>query len=115
MGFELTFGSQSIVGKLGMLIGLAPLGMALVCAVKPTEGRLALMRPLTLATIFGALCTFVAGLVNLLFGIGYSGEMSAGTWKNVAMGAAETLVPLFIAFGCLTVSWLLIAVGLRRG
>ena len=115
MGLELAFGSQSIVGKLGMLIGLAPLGLALICAMRPTEGRLALMRPLTLATIFAGLCSFVAGLANVLVGIGSSGEMSAATWRNVALGGAETLIPLFIAFGCLTVSWLLVAVGLRRG
>jgi hypothetical protein len=98
-----------------MLVAFATLGMALICAVKPNERRLALMRPLTLATIFAGLCTFVAGLSGMLLGIGVTGEMSAGAWRKVAMGGAETLMPLLVAFGCLTVSWLLIAVGLRRG
>lgn len=115
MGFELGFGSQSIIGKLGMLVAFATLGMALICAVKPDERRLALMRPLTLATIFAGLCTFTAGLASMLLGLGAAGEMSAVAWHNVAMGGAETMMPLLVAFGCLTVSWLLIAVGLRRG
>ena len=115
MGFELTFGSQSILGKLGMLIGLAPLGVAIIYAVRPTEGRLALMRPLTLATIFAGLCTFVAGVANILAAVSTAGNMSDAEWQQVALGAAETLVPLIVAFGCLTVSDLLIAVGLRRG
>ena len=114
MGFEVSFGSQGVVGKLGMLIGLAPLGMALICAVRPTEGRLALMRPLTLATIFAALCSFVAGLANMLVGIGHNSDISAVAWRNVALGGAETLIPLLVAFGCLTVAWLLMTVALRR-
>lgn len=112
---ELGFGAQGIVGKLGMLIGLAPLGMAVICAVRPNEHRLALMRPLTLATIFAGLCSFVAGLANMLNGIGATGDLTAVDWRAVAMGGAETLVPLLVSFGCLTISWLLIAVGLRRG
>lgn len=115
MDFALTFGSQSIIGKLGMLVAVATLGMALICAVNPDERRRALMRPLTLATIFAGLCTFIAGLANMLLGIGATGEMSAGAWRSVATGGAEVLMPLLVAFGCLTVAWLLIAVGLRRG
>jgi len=32
----------------------------------------------------------------------------------VAMGFAEALVPLFVAFGCLTAVWLCVAIGLWR-
>jgi hypothetical protein len=34
--------------------------------------------------------------------------------RLVAPGAAEALVPLFLAFGCLTAAWLCVALGLRR-
>ena len=115
MGFELGFGSQAIVGKLGMLVAFGTLGVAIICALKPDERRLALMRPLTLATIFAGLCSFAAGVASVLLGISATGEMSAVAWRNVAAGGAETMMPLLVAFGCLTISWLLIAVGLRRG
>ena len=114
MGFEIAFGAQSILAKLGILVALGPLGMAILCAVRPDERRLALMRPLTLATIFAGLCSFTIGVANMLHGIAATGELTPGAWRAVASGGAETVVPLVIAFGCLTVSWLLVAVSLRR-
>lgn len=114
MSFEMLFGIPSVVATLGMLVALATLGMAVVCAVKPDERRLSLMRPLTLATIFAALCSFAVGLANMLQALGASGEMTSVAWGNVAYGAAETLIPVVTAFGLLTVAWLLVAIGLRR-
>jgi hypothetical protein len=32
----------------------------------------------------------------------------------MAVGAAEALVTLFVSFGCLTVAWLCVALGMRR-
>jgi hypothetical protein len=34
--------------------------------------------------------------------------------RIMALGAAESLVTLFVAFGCLTVAWLCVALGMRR-
>jgi hypothetical protein len=45
----------------GMLVALLPMGIAIAYAVKPRERLLALMRPLSLATIFAALHTLVFG------------------------------------------------------
>jgi hypothetical protein len=33
---------------------------------------------------------------------------------GVALGASETFAGLFVSFGCLTITWLCVAVGLRR-
>ena len=41
-------------------------------------------------------------------------ELTADTYKVMAVGAAESLVPVFLGLGCLTVAWLLIAVGMAR-
>jgi hypothetical protein len=106
------FNQAGILAKLGMLVALAPLGVAIRYAIAPTERRLAAMRPLTLAAIFAALTSFVVGAVNVLQGIGVTGRPIA--WNNVALGAAESLVPLFIGFTVLTISWLCVAVGMRR-
>lgn len=107
------FNQAGLFAKLGMLVSLAPLGVAILYAIAPTERRLATMRPLSLAAIFGALTSFVVGAVNILHGIG---AMTAGPigWNNVADGAAESLVPLFIGFSVLTISWLCVALGMRR-
>ena len=106
------FNQAGILAKIGMLVALAPLGVAIRYAIAPTERRLAAMRPLSLAAIFGALTSFVVGAVNILRGLGVtSGPIG---WHDVALGAAESLVPLFIGFSVLTISWLCVAAGMRR-
>jgi hypothetical protein len=47
--------NASIVALVSMFMGLVPLAMGIVYAVWPSEQRLALMRPLSLATIFAAI------------------------------------------------------------
>jgi hypothetical protein len=66
----------------------------------------------SLAAIFAGLCGMLSGFVIILRGI--AATASAIPFRTVALGAAEALVPLFISFGCLTVAWLCVAVGLRR-
>lgn len=102
----------SLIALASMFMGVVPLGMGLAYAIWPSEQRLALMRPLSLATIFAALSGSVLGLLNILRGIGNSGSP---TFSSVAaIGLAEALVPLFLGFGCLTVAWLAVTVGLWR-
>jgi hypothetical protein len=108
------FGRAGILAKVGMLIAVATVGMALAYAVKPTERRLALMRPLSLAALFGGLSTFTVGAAIVLRVIEATATFDTGTWRRIAAGAAESAMGLFFAFGCLTVAWLLVALGLRR-
>ena len=52
------------------------------------------------------------GLVNMLV---YVSSRPAPVPLNVlAAGLAETLVVPFLSFGCLSVAWLLVAVGMRK-
>jgi hypothetical protein len=115
MSFDGIWGTLSVVGKLGMLVAVTTAVVGVACAVRADERRLALMRPLSLATIFAALCTFSAGAASVLSAIAATQTMTAEAWRNVTSGAAEMFVPLFGAFGCLTIAWILVAVGLRRG
>ena len=102
----------SIVALASMFMGVVPLAMGIVYVIWPSEQRLALMRPLSLATIFAALSGSTLGLLNILRGIGMSETL---TFSRVSyIGLAETLVPIFTGFGCLTVAWLCVAVGLWR-
>jgi len=100
-----------IFALLSLVVAVIPLVMGVIYAVRPSEGRLALMRPLSLASLFAGLAGLLSGLVNILRGIavtpGYPNE-------RIALGLSEALIPLFVAFGCLTVGWLCVALGLTR-
>jgi hypothetical protein len=102
----------SIVALVSMFMGIVPLAMGVVYAIWPSEQRLALMRPLSLATIFAAISGSTLGVLNVLLGMG-TGETTAFT-QVAAIGLSESLVPIFFGFGCLTVAWLSVAVGLWR-
>lgn len=101
-----------IVALLSMIVSVFPLVAGLAYAIKPTERRLAMMRPISLAGLFGALGGFVVGLINVLQGV-WSAE-AAIDWRVMSVGAAESLVTLFVAFKSLTVGWLFVAIGFWR-
>ena len=103
----------SLLALLGLTVSVATVGLALLYAVRPTESRLTLMRPVSLAAIFGGLTSFLIGLINILVGIANTASVSIG-WGGVAAGVAESLVSLVVTFGCLTIAWLFVAVGLQR-
>jgi len=103
---------MGVAAKLSLFVALVPALWSAVYAIRPTEARLALVRPLSLAGLFAALTGFTLGLMNML-------RISAVSNVPLAsppqlMGLAEAFVPLFVAFGSLTVCWLLVALGLRR-
>ncbi|HSL21019.1 MAG TPA: hypothetical protein VK886_05745 [Vicinamibacterales bacterium] len=103
-----------IFALLTLAIDLVPLVMATVYVARPTERRLALIRPLSLAGLFGALSGGTLGFLNVLHGIGVAPEFSASFYRRTALGASESLVPVFVGFACLAVAWLLVAVGMSR-
>ena len=104
--------NASIMALLTIAVTLAPLFMGINYAIRPSESRLALMRPLSLAGIFAALTGCCLGLINVLAGMGRSSQLADNRIWSV--GLAESLVSLFVGFGCLTVGWLCVALGLRR-
>ena len=114
MDFASVLGNSSVIAKICMFLPVLVVGMSVVYAVHPDERRLALMRPLSLAAIFAGLFGFSVGAISILQGIGAT-ETMAGNWRHVALAASEAIVPLFITFGCLTVSWLIVAFGMRTG
>ena len=58
----------------GMFIGLVPLGFGILYALRPSERRLALMRPLSLAAIFGSISSTTMGFTNYFRWVGTRGE-----------------------------------------
>ncbi len=105
----------SLFAILTLMLGVVPLVMAVVYVIRPTERHLALMRPLSLAGLFAAMAGGVLGLINVLRFV-WTRELTADTYRVMAVGAAESLVTLLVGFASLTVAWLLVAVGMgRRG
>lgn len=104
--------NAGIMALASMFVGVLPLTMGIVYAVWPNEQRLTLMRTLSLATVFAAVAGVAVGFINELRFIGRSETVTFS--QQVAMGVAESLVPLFFGFGCLTVAWLCVTLGLWR-
>lgn len=109
------FQGISLFALLTIIVGVLPFAIAVMYAVRPTERRLALLRPVSLASIFAGLSGALSGFINILRGIGVTGTISPEIFARVSIGLAEALVPMFLAFGWLTAAWLLVAVGMRRG
>jgi hypothetical protein len=106
------FANAGIMAVAGMFVGVLPLAMGIVYAIWPSEQRLTLMRTLSLATVFAAVASLAVGFINELRFISRSETVTFS--RQVAMGIAEGLVPPFFDFGCLTVGWLCVTLGLWR-
>jgi hypothetical protein len=105
-------GNASIVARLSMLVSIFPLGAGLAFLLQPSERRLAMMRPISLAGLFAALTGTVTGAINVL-SVFWRTDGPVN-WGIVAVGSAEALVTLLLAFGSLTVAWLCVAAGFQR-
>jgi len=104
--------NAGIMALASMFVGVLPLSMGIVYAIWPNDQRLALMRTLSLATVFAAVAGVAVGFINELRFISRSETVTFS--RQVAIGVAESLVPLFFGFGCLTVAWLCVTLGLWR-
>jgi hypothetical protein len=107
-----TLANAGVLAILSLIVVFVPLIMGISYAIWPNEARLALMRPFSLAGIFAALCGFFAGAINVLVAVAKSPNGFAD--RVLPVGLAEAMVPLFVGFGCLTIAWLCVALGLRR-
>jgi len=107
--------NASIFALLTLIVGVVPLIMSVVYLTRPTERHLALMRPLSLAALFAAVAGGVLGCINVLKFV-WTRELTGESYRVIAVGAAESLVPVLVGFASLTMAWLLVAVGMgRRG
>lgn len=107
------FREAGIAALLSMLVAIFPAFAGGAYLLSPSERRLAFMRPVSLAGLFAGLAGLLLGFINVLRGIWMAGE-GAVPWHAVAVGSAEAMVPLTLAFGALTFAWLCVAIGMRR-
>jgi hypothetical protein len=107
------FNQSGVFAKLSLLAGLVPPGVAIVYAVRPTERKLAFMRPVSLAAIFAGISGLTAGLIAVLLGVAATPQDRIGM-HGVYVGLSEAIVPAFMNFGFLAMAWLLVAAGMLR-
>ena len=104
--------NAGIIALASLFVCILPVGMAVVYAIWPTEQRLMLVRSLSLATVFSAVAGVAAGFINALTYVSRTEPVAFS--GSLVIGTAESLVPLFFGFGCLTVTWLCVTLGLWR-
>jgi hypothetical protein len=99
--------------KLSMVVGVLAFGVAIAYAIRPTERKLAFMRPISLAAIFGAICGFAVGTAMVFQAVAATlpGKIDMA---RVYVGLAEALLTVFVCFGFLAAAWLLVAAGMLR-
>ena len=108
------FRQLGLFSLLTLIIDAVPLVAAATYAARPSEGRLALMRPFSLAALFASAAGTLNGFANFFQYLSRTPDMST-RWPGAYAGASEALVVSVFGLTCLTVAWLLIAVGMWRG
>src|SRR5688500_6737790 len=107
------FREASIPGLFSMFVAIFPVFAGVAYLIAPSVRRLALLRPISLASLFSGLAGLMRGIINVLRGI-WMAEVGRVDWRITAVGTAEAMVPLTLAFGALTFASLCIVVGMRR-
>ena len=102
-----------LMGFVILVSGVLVLGTAIAHALRPTDGKLWLLRPLSLAAIFAAVCSWSVGTATALKGAADAG-LSPESLRVMLAGLSESLVPLFVSFAFLAVAWLLVAAAAAR-
>jgi len=108
------FRQMGVFALMTMVMAVVPLIMAVVYVAAPSERNLALMRPVSLAAIFSTLAGVSSGGMAVLRSVARTPVLDRPAWNAMAVGAAESLAVVFVGFGCLTVAWLLVTLGMRR-
>ena len=105
------FANMGIAALVSILVSFLPLIAGAAYLFRPSEHRLALMRPLSLAGIFAGLNGSSLGAINTLRGLWLE---PARDGRTALISTAESIVPLYVAFSCLMLAWLLVSAGMWR-
>lgn len=103
-----------IAAHLALVISALPMALGLAFLLWPNERKLALMRPLSMAGTFAAVCNVLLGLANSLIGMSRAPAGELLSFQRTAAGLAEATAAGFLSFACLAVAWLFVAVGMRK-
>ncbi len=89
MSFFEMFGQLGVFALVTVAMAFLPLVVAAVYAAAPSERRLALLRPISLAAIFSALTGLFNGGIAVLRGIARTPVLDREAWSAIAMGALK--------------------------
>jgi len=107
------FGQVSVFAKLTTAVAIVAFGLAVAYVYRPTEQKLVLMRPVSLAVIFATISGLLGGWVALLQSV--PATIAGHELTEVLVrGLAESLIVGFVSFGLLAAGWMLVAVGIVR-
>ncbi len=102
---------MGLAALFSIMVSFLPLIAAGAYLFRPSEQRLAMMRPLSLAGIFAGLNGSSLGAINTLRGLWLEPPRDG---RILAIASAESIVPLYVSFSCLMLAWLLVAAGMWR-
>ena len=113
MNFLELWASLSVFAKLTMAVAIVAFALAAAYVFRPTEQKLVLMRPVSLAAIFATVSGLLGGWIVLLQGLPATpdGHLPIAA---LSRGISESLTVGFVSFGLLAAAWLLVAVGILR-
>ena len=104
----------SVFAKLTMAVAIVAFALAAAYVFRPTEQKLVLMRPVSLAAIFATVSGLLGGWMAVLASIPATPDGHLPV-ASLYRGIAESLTVGFVSFGLLAAAWMLVAVGgLRR-
>ena len=109
-----SLGYVSVFALLTMAVAIVAFGIAAAYVFRPTEQKLVLMRPVSLAAIFATVSGLLGGWMAVLASIPATPDGHLPV-ASLYRGIAESLTIGFVSFGLLAAAWMLVAVGgLRR-
>lgn len=98
-----------------LLFGLASLVGATVFAVRPGEHGLGSVRAIAWATAFASVAGFIAGVAVTFSACAQLPDAEQAQWYRYALqGLSESSSNLILGASLLALTWLVIAIGLRR-
>ena len=106
-------GQVSPFAKLTIAVAAVVLSVAVAYVFRPTEQKLVLMRPLSLAAIFATVSGLLGGWIAVLGGMAATPDGHLPS-ASLYRGIAESLTVGFASFGLLAAAWMLVAVGVLR-
>jgi hypothetical protein len=110
-----SLGQLSVFARLTMAVAIVAFGLAAAYVFRPTEQKLVLIRPVSLAAIFATVSGLLGGWIALLTSLPWTPDGHLPV-ADLYRGIGESLTVGFVSFGLLAATWMLVAVGvLRRG
>jgi hypothetical protein len=99
-----------------LALGLACLALTGSFVWRPAERKLAMIRPLSLATVFAVLSGVTSGLAMTTRFVAARPELAGSPEMPVVVliGIGESLTNAILGFSILMLVWILVAIGLRR-